>query len=135
MTGKCAARPLERYAQIGNAVPVRLGTVAGEVIAEQLDVLSKHKWKPLPHKPESFRIIYVQSHVRTRQWFKDGETLVWEDGNRNGDAVLLTSENQTQDHAAILMAKKKLPKRLAKRANERTRSQTHGEEGWTQSVV
>jgi DNA (cytosine-5)-methyltransferase 1 len=77
----------EQYAQIGNAVPVRLGAVAGEVIAGQLDALSKRKWKPLPHKPESFRIIYVQSHVRTRQWFKDGETFVWSDGKPNDRAV------------------------------------------------
>ena len=84
---KVCGKVSEQYAQIGNAVPVRLGTVAGEVIANHLDALARCDWKPQLHRPESFRIIYVQSHVRTRQWFKDGETFVWKDGKCNGDAV------------------------------------------------
>ena len=28
---------------------------------------------PYLRKPSAYRIVYVQSHVRTRQWFKDGE--------------------------------------------------------------
>ena len=69
----------EKYAQIGNAVPVRLGCVAGNVIAQELDIIEKREWKPYPQKPHSYRIVYVQSHVRTRQWFKNGETFVWHD--------------------------------------------------------
>ena len=69
----------EQYAQAGNAVPVRLGRVAGDVIAAELDRLVSRRWEPYPTKPESYRIVYVQSHVRTRQWFKDGEAFVWED--------------------------------------------------------
>ncbi|WP_373651407.1 DNA cytosine methyltransferase [Schlesneria sp. DSM 10557] len=69
----------EQYAQVGNAVPVRLGTVAGKVIAENLDLVRKRKWSVLPTMPEAFRIVYVQSHVRTRQWFKGGETFIWDD--------------------------------------------------------
>jgi DNA (cytosine-5)-methyltransferase 1 len=73
----------QQYAQVGNAVPTRLGRIAGDVIAKELDqILEKDA-----HVDEigSFepRIIYLQSHVRTRQWFKDGETLVWEKGDRN----------------------------------------------------
>ncbi len=79
--------PSERYAQVGNAVPVRLGRVAGEVIARELDALRARQWRALADKPETYRIIYVQSHVRTRQWFKDGKTFVWEDGRDNGDAT------------------------------------------------
>ncbi|HUU83787.1 MAG TPA: DNA cytosine methyltransferase [Phycisphaerae bacterium] len=79
--------PSEQYAQIGNAVPVRLGTVAGETIAEQLHVLRSRKWVGYPNKPQACRIIYVQSHVRTRQWFKSGETFVWDDGGSNGNAA------------------------------------------------
>ncbi len=74
-------RPTQQYAQAGNAVPVRLGKVAGSVIAEQLDQLSKQKWVPYEVTPEAYRVVYVQSHVRTRKWFKDGETFVWEDNN------------------------------------------------------
>jgi DNA (cytosine-5)-methyltransferase 1 len=69
----------EKYAQAGNAVPLRLGRVAGEVIAAELDRLAKRRWRPEPAKPEAYRIVYVQSHIRTRQWFKDGETFVWRD--------------------------------------------------------
>ncbi len=78
--------PAERYAQAGNAVPVRLGKVAGEVIARELDILHDRRWRPFSNKPEAYRIIYVQSHIRTRQWYKAGKTFVWEDGANNDDA-------------------------------------------------
>jgi DNA (cytosine-5)-methyltransferase 1 len=61
----------DRYRQVGNAVPVRLGELAGEAIAEAVEV------KP---ETESFRREYLESHVRTRQWFKQGEAFV----RRNG---------------------------------------------------
>lgn len=72
-------KTMEQYAQAGNAVPLRLGRVAGEVIASELDRLQSLNWIPNPSKPLSYRLVYVQSHVRTRQWFKDGETFVWEE--------------------------------------------------------
>jgi DNA (cytosine-5)-methyltransferase 1 len=80
-------KPSQQYAQVGNAVPVRLGEVAGEVIARELDRLSARNWRPFKQPPEHYRVIYVQSHVRTRQWFKRGETFVWEDGAENGHAA------------------------------------------------
>jgi len=73
----------EQYAQVGNAVPVRLGHVAGEVLSQNLDELRRRRFKPFETKPEAYRVIYVQSHIRTRQWFKDGETFVWQDGKQN----------------------------------------------------
>jgi DNA (cytosine-5)-methyltransferase 1 len=76
----------EKYVQVGNAVPVRLGEVAGGIVAQQLDGLAKRKWKGNAAKTERYRIIYVQSHVRTRQWFKAGQTFVWKDGDDNGHA-------------------------------------------------
>lgn len=82
-----AGTPAQQYAQVGNAVPVRLGEVAGEILAAQLDALAARGWRPYQEKPGSYRIVYVQSHVRTRQWFKDGETFVWEDGEKNGHAL------------------------------------------------
>lgn len=75
--------PSQQYAQVGNAVPVRLGQVAGSMIAEELDTLRLHNWLAASDKPLDYRVVYVQSHVRTRQWFKDGKTLVWEDGEDN----------------------------------------------------
>ncbi len=80
-------KPMQQYAQVGNAVPVRLGSVAGEVIAQQLDTLSLSNWQPTAKEPEAYRIIYVQSHIRTRQWYKAGKTFVWEDGQDNADAA------------------------------------------------
>lgn len=73
----------QQYAQVGNAVPTRLGAVAGEVLAKALDQ-ALIEGAPIG-AIDSFepRIIYLQSHVRTRQWFKGGETLIWgeDDGN------------------------------------------------------
>lgn len=76
----------EKYAQAGNAVPIRLGRVAGGVVAEQLDTLRKRNWQRDPFRPESYRIIYVQSHVRTRRWFKNGQPVVWDSGTSKASA-------------------------------------------------
>lgn len=73
----------QQYAQIGNAVPTRLGAIAGNVLSQALDVVAARRFKPLPGQREECRIIYIQSHVRTRQWFKAGDTFVWEDGGSN----------------------------------------------------
>lgn len=73
--------PSQQYAQVGNAVPVRLGSVAGEVIAKTLDGVAAHAASPHSKPVGDFRVVYLQSHIRTRQWFKGGETFVWEDGS------------------------------------------------------
>ncbi|CAL93388.1 probable C-5 cytosine-specific DNA methylase [Azoarcus olearius] len=77
----------EQYRQVGNAVPTRLGKIAGEVIASCLDTMKGRNWQPFPTPPDAFRIIYIQSHVRTRQWFKGGKTVIWEDGEQNETAA------------------------------------------------
>lgn len=84
----------EQYAQIGNAVPTRLGTVAGQVIAAELDALRKREYNPYENKPDGYRVVYVQSHVRTRQWFKNGKTVLWKDGKENGDASYAAPKTQ-----------------------------------------
>lgn len=76
----------EQYTQAGNAVPVRLGQVAGNILAASLDSLAANAWKPNPASLEPFRVIYVQSHVRTRRWFKSGRTFVWSDTGTKQDA-------------------------------------------------
>ena len=70
--------PVQQYAQAGNAVPVRLGEVTGRVVAAALDDAIANG--PAPPLSEGYRVIYLQSHIRTRQWFKKGETFVWADG-------------------------------------------------------
>lgn len=74
----------EQYTQIGNAVPIRLGVVAGNVVATALDELKSRQWRPYDEVRQGYRIVYLHSHVRTRHWFKDGKTVVW--GDENGDA-------------------------------------------------
>ena len=78
-------RPSEQYAQVGNAVPVRLGRVAGNVISAHLDSLVNRQWRPYESRSLPYRIVYVQSHIRTRQWYKAGKTFVWNDGKDNSD--------------------------------------------------
>lgn len=79
--------PSQQYAQVGNAVPVRLGEISGGVIAAAMDSLAARDWQPYPKVPQAFRVIYVQSHIRTRQWFKKGKTFVWDDGGENSRAA------------------------------------------------
>ena len=77
--------PVQQYAQIGNAVPIRLGEVTGEVVASALDELKDCHWSPDTGEIEEYRIVYVQSHVRTRQWYLNGETKIWAHGEPNED--------------------------------------------------
>lgn len=76
----------KQYAQVGNAVPARLGNVAGNVIASELDKILSRNVTLQEHPSAEARIVYIQSHVRTRQWFKNGTVHVWSDGKNNGDA-------------------------------------------------
>ena len=76
----------QQYAQVGNAVPTRLGFIAGNIIASEIDNILKNML-PVSNSIDSQpRIVYVQSHIRTRQWFKDGKAVVWNDGKYNKDA-------------------------------------------------
>lgn len=77
-------RPNEQYAQVGNAVPVRLGEVAGGVLRTHLEA-SRRGQSPQKHDAPPCRVVYVRSHIRTRQWFKDGASLVWQEGA--GDSI------------------------------------------------
>ncbi|MGF6726721.1 DNA (cytosine-5)-methyltransferase 1 [Paraburkholderia sp. GAS41] len=89
----------EQYKQVGNAVPTRLGKVAGEVVASALDVMKARKWRKFTTAPEAFRIVYIQSHVRTRQWFKDGKTFIWDDGAEASDATYAPSRTGRKERA------------------------------------
>ena len=70
----------EQYAQVGNAVPIRLGEVAGEVLAAELDTLAKNRWEKYAPSENIFEIKNIHSHVRTRQWYKGGKIFIREDG-------------------------------------------------------
>jgi DNA (cytosine-5)-methyltransferase 1 len=65
-------------------VPTRLGFVAGSVLADELErATSVKRAKTKPLQDDNVRVVYLQSHVRTRKWFKDGQTFVWADGDDN----------------------------------------------------
>lgn len=87
-TWKFAGTPQEQYAQVGNAVPTRLGVVAGTVLAAELDkalAAAKRTGRADP-QDDNVRVVYLQSHVRTRKWFKAGQTFLWLDGTDNSEA-------------------------------------------------
>lgn len=64
----------DKCRQIGNAVPPRLGEVAGRVLQRLLK--DSELVSPLKEKPASSgRVIHVRPHVRTRSYFKGGEVI------------------------------------------------------------
>ncbi|MBP8106984.1 MAG: DNA cytosine methyltransferase [Caldilineaceae bacterium] len=77
----------EQYRQVGNAVPTRLGVIAGNVIADTLKKISARQIQSVSVNSSEPRIVYVQSHVRTRQWFKNGKVVIWDDNKDNGGAA------------------------------------------------
>jgi DNA (cytosine-5)-methyltransferase 1 len=76
----------KQYAQVGNAVPIRLGIMSGKVLFSELDAIESEGLRPNVLASQEPRIIYLQSHVRTRQWFKNGKMVVWSDGDDNDHA-------------------------------------------------
>lgn len=64
----------EQMTQVGNAVPVRLGEVAGRVAAE----LCRREPSSAPASVPPYRRVYLRSHVRTRQWYRNGRAFVWD---------------------------------------------------------
>ena len=79
--------PAEQYRQIGNAVPLRLGEVAGKMIAEALDLMAASGWQVIKGPSRPYRTVYVKSHIRTRQWYKNGKAYTWDDGEDNEEVM------------------------------------------------
>jgi DNA (cytosine-5)-methyltransferase 1 len=75
--------PQEQYAQVGNAVPIRLGNISGEVLRQHLSQLYSDDFTRPKQYHERFRVVYLKSHIRTRLWYKGGQEFVWEDGEDN----------------------------------------------------
>jgi DNA (cytosine-5)-methyltransferase 1 len=88
---KFAGSPQEQMSQVGNAVPARLGKVAGEVIAGHL----RRGSEETDDSVEPFRRVYLRSHVRTRQWWRDGQVYVWDgpEGSAGYSAVRRARRN------------------------------------------
>lgn len=75
----------EQYAQVGNAVPIRLGRVSGQVLASHLDSAYAANFATSRAEHDKFRVVYLKSHIRTRRWYKDGQEFIWEDGEENDE--------------------------------------------------
>jgi DNA (cytosine-5)-methyltransferase 1 len=65
----------EKYKQIGNAVPICLGKVTAQVVSDLLDEMQAPVGKTYRGSFEAFRRVYINSHIRTRRWFKAGEVF------------------------------------------------------------
>lgn len=107
-----AGTPQEQMTQVGNAVPVRLGIVAGEVIAAHLRAPSaaRGSGRGVPR----YRRVYVKSHVRTRQWFKGGRVYVWDGVGGNAHyGGRRRSEAPLEDLLPHVLAGADEPERLA----------------------
>lgn len=76
--------PVEQFTQVGNAVPLRLGRVAGTAIAKELDNLRESASLSTAGTPR-IRRVYLQAHVRTRSWYKNGRALVRTEGDTSSD--------------------------------------------------
>lgn len=63
----------QRYTQVGNAVPIRLGSVAADVL---LPLLKSTRAKQQKESSRPPRVVYLNAHVRTRRWFQDGKAVI-----------------------------------------------------------
>lgn len=74
-----SGRPQQQMTQVGNAVPPRLGAVSGKVIAEHIRGEAESRYT-LDKEAPAFRRVYLDSHVRTRTWWKKGQAYVRDSG-------------------------------------------------------
>jgi DNA (cytosine-5)-methyltransferase 1 len=91
---KFSGNTTAKFRQIGNAVPVRLGKVAGEVVRRLLERIAagdKEKGKNVSQN----RIIHVRPHVRTRTFWKNGQVF-------SGDVSYYDEDNQIEQSAEQL---------------------------------
>jgi DNA (cytosine-5)-methyltransferase 1 len=74
---KFSGQTSDKYKQIGNAVPLRLGEVAGQCASTLLDAIdnlgANHRVKKGAIAPS--RIEYLRSHVRTKRYWHNGQAL------------------------------------------------------------
>lgn len=62
-----------KFRQVGNAVPTRLGKVAGLVIQQLLEQIEKNGSSPSFHCGHT--VEHIRPHVRTRTFWKNGESF------------------------------------------------------------
>jgi DNA (cytosine-5)-methyltransferase 1 len=69
--------PAQQMQQVGNAVPARLGMVAGSVLRKSTGGNAANRARGAETLPVARRV-YLRSHVRTRQWWRGGKAFAWD---------------------------------------------------------
>jgi DNA (cytosine-5)-methyltransferase 1 len=76
-----AGKTQEKYRQVGNAVPVRLGMIAGHCIKDLLDRIAKiEKGFKLSSESIPSEIHHLRPHVRTKRYWHNGQALAGDFG-------------------------------------------------------
>lgn len=65
----------EKYRQIGNAVPIRLGLVAGQAIGAVLAGKADAPTRRIATADDGVNVIHLRPHVRTKRYWHNGEAL------------------------------------------------------------
>lgn len=71
---KFSGNTTAKFRQVGNAVPTRLGKVAGETIKELLQKIYNGEGNNVS-SVDTHRIIHLRPHVRTRTFWKNGQAF------------------------------------------------------------
>lgn len=71
---KFAGKTQEKYRQVGNAVPTRLGSIAGKCVRDLLDRINQCK-EIHSYELISSKIQHLRPHVRTKRYWKNGQAL------------------------------------------------------------
>lgn len=92
--------PAEKYRQIGNAVPVRLGHVVGEVLAQIIDrIKSEHsntKRKCVaPCEPQP--VVHIRPHIRINRYWHQGKAFSGSSGYYDGQSMPLFDSPSLSD--------------------------------------
>ena len=76
-TWRFQGSPSDRYRQIGNAVPIRLGNMAGNAVADLLERATECGLIPTDKAAEiePSRVVHLRPHVRVKRWWKGGNSL------------------------------------------------------------
>jgi DNA (cytosine-5)-methyltransferase 1 len=73
-----------KFRQIGNAVPTRLGLVAGKVVHDLLQRIRQGEQQAFSPE-EHLRIVHLRPHVRTRTFWKHGQAFAGDISYYNGE--------------------------------------------------
>jgi len=96
---KFSGNTTAKFRQVGNAVPTRLGKVAGEVVKDLLKQIKTQESKEKEEKEVILqnRIVHLRPHVRTRTFWKDGQVysgdVSYYDSDEPEDEIIKKKEN------------------------------------------